>query len=405
MPPLKAHSGAKLRLIEHYLNSYFDAVVKNPTIERLRITLVDGFCGGGAFDLDGARVDGTPFLLLQAVENAEKRLNENKDKKLTIDAQFHFVDVEKSAIDHLKHELFQRGYLSRIGKDIFLHNEMFENIVESIQGSIAARTRGGAGRSLFLLDQKGYTGVPLRAIRSIFKQFEKAECILTFAIDWLIGYISERPEWAAGVTKLQLSPGQIKEILDLKNAKATRYAIQHILLDHIQQNTNAQFATPFFIRSQEAKKNLWLVHLSQHAKARNVMVDSHWAVKNHSIHQGYGGLEINGFDPRYDPANTPDFMFAEHERQIMHNRLQTDIARRLRDTYGHDPVHYGTFINAIANETPARLSDIDQVISALAAEREIQIRNHNGNEKRVLKPALSDHIMINRQDRFSFHMR
>ncbi|WP_273785768.1 three-Cys-motif partner protein TcmP [Brucella intermedia] len=403
MPPLKAHSGAKLRLIEHYLNSYFDAVVKNPTIERLRITLVDGFCGGGAFDLDGARVDGTPFLL-QAVENAEKRLNEYKDKKLTIDAQFHFVDVEKSAIDHLKEELFQRGYLSRIGKDIFLHNEMFENVVESIQESIAARTRGGAGRSLFLLDQKGYTGVPLQAIRSIFKQFEKAECILTFAIDWLIGYISERPEWAAGVTKLQLSPGQIKEILDLKNAKATRYAIQHILLDHIQQNTNAQFATPFFIRSQEAKKNLWLVHLSQHAKARNVMVDSHWAVKNHSIHQGYGGLEINGFDPRYDPTNTPDFMFAEHERQIMHNRLQTDIARRLRDTYGHDPVHYGTFINAIANETPARLSDIDQVISALAAEREIQIRNHNGNEKRVLKPALSDHIMISRQDRFSFHM-
>ncbi|WP_371835344.1 three-Cys-motif partner protein TcmP [Ochrobactrum sp. C6C9] len=402
---MKAHSGAKLKLIEHYLSSYFDAVVRNPTIERLRITLVDGFCGGGAFDLKGERVDGTPFLLLQAVENAEKRLNQNKDKKLTIDAQFHFVDVKKSAIEHLREELAKRGYLNRIGKDIFLHNGMFEKVVGQIQNSIAERTRRGAGRSLFLLDQKGYTAAPLDAIRSIFHQFERAECILTFAVDWLIDYMSERPEWAAGVSKLQLSADQIKEVLDLKNAGANRYAIQHLLLDHLQQSTNAQFATPFFIRSQEAKKNLWLVHLSQHAKARNVMVDSHWAVKNHSIHQGYGGLEINGFDPRYDPSRTPDFMFAEHERQIMHNRLQTDIARRIRDTYGHDPVHYGTFINAIANETPARLSDIDNVISALAVEREIQIRNQNGNEKRVLKPALSDHIMVSRQDRFSFHIR
>ncbi len=343
--------------------------------------------------------------MLQAVENAEKRLNQNKDKKLVIDAQFHFVDVEKSAIEHLKGELAHRGYLNRIGRDIFLHNEMFDKVVDEIQSSIAARTRRGAGRSLFLLDQKGYTGVPLQAIRSIFNQFEKAECILTFAIDWLINYMSARPEWASGVAKLQLSCAQIKEILELKNAGATRYVIQHLLLDHLKQSSSAKFATPFFIRSQEAKKNLWLVHLSQHAKARNVMVDSHWAVKNHSIHQGFGGLEINGYDPRFDLNNVPDFMFADHERQMMHNRLQNDIARRIRDTYGDGTVQYGTFIDAIANETPARLSDIDYVVSALATERELQIRNVNGNEKRVLKPALSDLIRIHPQNQFSFHMR
>lgn len=119
----------------------------------MRITLVDGFCGGGAFDLKGERIDGSPILLLQAVENAEKRLNLNKDKKLVIDAQFHFVDVKKSAVDHLREELTRRGYLNRIGKDIFLYNGMFESVISSIQSSIAERTRRGAGRSLFLLDQ------------------------------------------------------------------------------------------------------------------------------------------------------------------------------------------------------------------------------------------------------------
>lgn len=399
-PDLKSHSGAKLRLIEHYLDAYFDAVIRNPTIERFRITLVDGFCGGGAFTHDGLQVEGTPFLLLKAVERAEYRLNLGKAKPLKIDAQFHFVDKSKKATDFLKDQLLQKGYLSRLGHDIFVHTAPFDETVPRIASDIAARTARGTGRSLFLLDQKGYTTAPVATIRAIFDKFSRAECILTFAVDWLIDYLTDKPETVSTLAPVELSAEQLREFLKCKEEPGGRYVIQRLLLKHLHQRTGAEFATPFFIKSREAKKDLWLVHLSRHSTARNVMVDSHWSVKNHSIHHGVGGLEISGFDP--DIAKIPDFMFADHERMLMHEKLAEDMIRRLQNTAGRAPVVYGSFVDSIANETPARLSDIDAAIHLLGRERELEILNADGKIKRTTRPGRKDQLFVSLQPSFNF---
>ncbi|MCC5625958.1 three-Cys-motif partner protein TcmP, partial [Nostoc sp. CHAB 5715] len=101
-PPLRDHSDAKLRLIAKYLESYFPAILVNRAQTRQRITLVDGFCGGGKFSRDGRYVKGTPFLFLEAVENAEHNTNLGRAKKLEIDAEFHFVDSRKDHIEYLR---------------------------------------------------------------------------------------------------------------------------------------------------------------------------------------------------------------------------------------------------------------------------------------------------------------
>jgi three-Cys-motif partner protein len=396
---LKSHSGAKLRLIEHYLDSYFTAVLRNPQIDKLRITLVDGFCGGGAFDDGGTIVQGTPFLMLNAVARAEQRLNINKAKPLTIDAQFHFVDSSKRATDFLKDQLVTRGQIGRLGKDIFVHTGKFEEAVVGIADSIRQRTRKNTGRSLFLLDQKGYTSAPLGTIKSIFDRFHKAECILTFAVDWLIDYLSERPENILAAGKAGLNADQVREFVRMRGEGGGRFAIQRLLLKHIQDNTGAQFVSPFFIRSREAKKTLWLVHLSRVATARNVMVDSHWSVTNHSLHQGRGGLDIAGFDPdQFDPHT---FMFAEHERELMMEALAEDMLRRLRDRFGTSPVQYGLFVDGIANETPARLSDIDQAVQRLTRDYQVTVLNPEQRVRRAERPARTDFLEIARQTRFS----
>jgi three-Cys-motif partner protein len=401
-PKLKSHSAAKLRLIKRYLDSYFDTVLRNPVIERLQITLVDGFCGGGTFDDNGIVVDGTPFLLLNSVRDAERRLNANRSKKLLIDAQFHFIDKSTGAIAYLKDDLFKRGYLNRIGSDIHLHAEEFENAAPKVCDQIYARTRRKKGRSLFILDQKGYSDAPLSTIRSIFERFEKAECILTFAVDWLIDYLSDRPEMLAAVKPVELSLGQIQEMLKLREGAGGRYVIQRLLLRHLSERTNADYRSPFFIRSKEANKDLWLVHLSQHATARNVMVDSHWSVKNHSVHPGRGGLEIMGFDPDFDPAVTSDFMFADHEVGMMKERLAEDMIRRIREMTDTNAIKYGTFLDSIANETPARLADLDLVTSFLAKENELTIMDAQSTQRRSLRPNRSDLIEVNRQQKMFF---
>ncbi|WP_166648555.1 three-Cys-motif partner protein TcmP [Phyllobacterium brassicacearum] len=399
LPTLKPHSGAKLRLIEHYLEAYFDTVVRSPRMDRLRITLVDGFCGGGAFDDKGLRVQGTPFLLLNAIRNAQAKLNASRAKPIDIDAQFHFVDLSKHHIEFLREELIREGYLSRIGHDIHLHRKKFEEAAVEIEASIRKRTVRGKGRSLFLLDQTGYGEAPFETIRSLFANFEKAECILTFAVDFLIDYLSTRAENLKGFAKVELDQSQIIEMIGLRDGSGGRYAIQRLLLQHIQASTGASFLSPFFIRSRDSNKNLWLVHLSQHATARNVMVDSHWAVKNHSLHQGRGGLEMLGFDPNFDPSVTSDFMFGDHEVSIMKDQLAEDLLRRIRDTTKGNPVRYGQLLNSIANETPARLEDLDSVIGHLAAKRELSILNQDGTARRTFSPDKQDFIEMNRQSR------
>ncbi|MCY1668307.1 three-Cys-motif partner protein TcmP [Rhizobium sp. SL86] len=397
-PALRSHSGAKLRLIEHYLDAYFDAVVRKPSIDRLRITLIDGFCGGGAFDDNGRHVQGTPFLLLNAVSKAHLRLNAARAKPLAIDAQFHFVDKSPAATAFLLEQLHNHGYGSRIGQDIFIHTKPFEAAAVDIQEIIKKRTANNVGRSLFLLDQKGYTLAPVSTIRSIFQQFKRAECILTFAVDFLIDYLSDRPENLKAVVPIGLMPEQVRDFVRLRGTDGGRYAVQRILLSHLQRSTSAEFATPFFIRSQEAAKDLWLVHLSRHATARNVMVDSHWAVKNHSVHQGRGGLEINGFNPQID--NLPQFMFADYEREQMLKRLEEDVMRRLSGDA--QQINYGQFIDRIVNETPARLSDLEATFGSLTQSRRLAILDKDGKLRRASNPSREDFIEVHRQYSFSF---
>lgn len=380
------------------MDSYFTAVLQDPRIDKLRITLVDGFSGGGAFSDGSSIVEGTPFLLLNSVDRAVHRLNVGKAKPLSIEADFHFVDAARRATDFLKDQLLTRGYINRLGQDIFVHTKKFETAAPEILDAIARRSNRGAGRSLFLLDQKGYTKAPLATIRSIFDRFKRAECILTFAVDWLIDYLSERPENLAAASNVELSADQVREFVRMRGEEGGRYAIQRLLLDHLRDRTGASFATAFFIRSTEAKKALWLVHLSQHATARNVMVDSHWSVTNHSIHQGRGGLDIVGFDPKsFDPTT---FMFAEHEREMMLQILADDMARRIRNLHGTSPVEYGSFVDSIVNQTPARLSDIDTAVGSLISANSLSVLNPMQRSKRSMKVARTDFIEINRQPRF-----
>lgn len=48
-PAIEDHSDAKLRLLEAYLDRYFDVVCALPQMDVLRIALVDAFAGGGLF--------------------------------------------------------------------------------------------------------------------------------------------------------------------------------------------------------------------------------------------------------------------------------------------------------------------------------------------------------------------
>ena len=64
----------------------------------LSIAIVDGFSGGGAYTdaITSQRTEGSPLLMLRAIDEAQKELNVDREIPRIIDAEFHFIDKEKN---------------------------------------------------------------------------------------------------------------------------------------------------------------------------------------------------------------------------------------------------------------------------------------------------------------------
>ncbi|MCY4151391.1 MAG: hypothetical protein OXE94_04040, partial [Aestuariivita sp.] len=53
------------------------------------------------------------------------------------------------------------------------------------------KERQKSGRSIFFLDQFGYSDVRMNTIHTIFRSLERAEVVLNFAIDGLLNYLHD----------------------------------------------------------------------------------------------------------------------------------------------------------------------------------------------------------------------
>jgi three-Cys-motif partner protein len=238
------------------------------------MTFVDGFSGGGQYKRFGELRPGSPFVFLKAVSDAEKKLNAHRIKPLALDVRFFFVDAHEDAVAYLNGALRAQGYEDdlRNGRITVIH-AAFEDEYEAIVSKIQSRHR--RGRSIFLLDQKGWSAVQFKTIRSILDRLPKSEVILTFATDWLISYLNQGEAFAKAMGRIGICESKLQSYVEAKGTEGYQYVIPRLLLNDIRDLTGAHFYSPFFLRSHKAKRDLWIVHLSKIMTARNVMVSSH----------------------------------------------------------------------------------------------------------------------------------
>ena len=400
-PPLRSHSAAKLNIIRDYLSRYLDTVAPDPRQDKLSLSLVDGFSGGGAYLSKGERVPGSPIVMMEAVAEAEKRLNRNRTKPFRIEATYYFVDKSAAAIEFLKNEIVQIGHGHELGTAIHLINAPFEDAVDKIVGDIKSRTT--AGRSLFLLDQFGWNKVAFQTIREILNTLNRSEVILTFAVDWLIDYMNEQATFLAAIAPIEISTEQVRRFIEERGRRGGRFLIQRLLLSHLQASIQPKFFTPFFIRSTEAGRNLWLVHLSKHPTARNVMVSTHWSIQNHSIHQGTGGLNMLGFNPDWEDTLPLDFVFDGNAHAIVAQALFEQLPSALAEAPIDSPLSFEALVAMHANTTTATVDQLERALMGLMQENEIEILTASGRAKKQgAKINANDRLIIPRQTFFRF---
>lgn len=407
-PPLKRHSEVKHALLRNYLVEYFLTLVSMPQQEKIQLTIVDGFCGGGLY-LNEANheVPGSPIVILEAIREAEVLLNirQERRKPILIDVELICIDECSYALDYLHHVLKERGYgeLLTMNRVRLIEGKFADFCNATLQRAHDRSPK--SGRALFVLDQYGYNAVPMCCLRDIFAKLKHAEVVLTFYIDALLNYLNKENltafEQATGLTTT-VSAAEIDEI---KKSPRWRVHLQSSLYQSLTGQCAAQFYTPFFVRPERGHGDFWLLHLSQHWKARDVMATTHWLHHNHFAHYGDAGFNMfsTGYIGKIDDEHKLQmgFDFSEVAATVSKDTMMEQIPRMLFE--GSEGMTFEQFFLKLINTTPATRSMVESTLLELHHRGEICVLDERGDASKARVNLKVDHVLrLPSQRSFSF---
>jgi three-Cys-motif partner protein len=396
LPELEPHSEAKLKVLQDYVIDYIKILCSQSFgQDRFRITLVDGFSGGGIYK-DGKL--GSPFVLIKGVEIAEASLNsDGRNKLISIDCDYHFIDDNKKAIECLRYQFETSGYKDRLNKTVFIHHGSFEQKYHAVVERLKKRHPRGGARVIFFLDQCGYTKVDPQLVRSISNKLDhKAEFIINYAIEWLTDFSGNNDLFRKRFTTMNLgSELSVEELIKIKETEAFhwKYLVEAKIGPAFRKISGSPFFSPFYIEPVDGHRGYWLLHLAPHERARSAMMDVHWKHANSHRHFGHSGFNMLAFKADADPTGYMQGMnFNELTLADMKNRLAEDFAREIRDSHAKG-VTFERFSKLVSNSTMATHKMKGEVIQHLVSQGDLIVTGPKGSQKRGEKINSGDIIL------------
>jgi three-Cys-motif partner protein len=404
LPQIGEHSFAKHRILRRYIERYIEIVTATSFQEQLSITFVDGYAGGGRYAWGRETVPGSPLIFLEAVAAAEAKLNATRPKGFRINANYIFVDQNLAHTEFLRAEIRASPFRGELDRSIQVWTADFNERVDDIVQAVRARSPR-AGRAVFLLDQYGWSQVAFRSIRTILDQLKSAEIFLTFSVDALIDYLSERSLEMKAFGEIDVDPALVRELIQVKQDEQVGYRalIQNGLYSHVQLVTGAPFYSPFFIKSPDAHRSYWFIHLSKHREARNEIGMIHWNENNTTIHHGGAGLNALGFTPGGDiDQMTMEYLFDDHAKALSRAKLTEQLPRLIYDAADSDVAPTLEQIFGLrCNDTPVVRELLEEVLLSLRSEGELSVVDEAGRTKpRANTIEWSDRILLSPQRNF-----
>lgn len=383
-PFLEAHSKTKHTLIASYLREYIQILMSAPGQEYLKITLVDGFAGGGSYRDEATleKVDGSPFVMLNAVKEAEALINLKSSKPKRVDAEFHFVESERKHFDYLRAELATSNFSSLLNTKVHLYRNDFRKVALEIAKKAAAH-RGGE-RAIFVLDQFAYKDVPLQLVNQIFCTLKKPEVILTFSVESLTSFLSDTRESRTALGKIGLDQHiDWSRIQEYKENDCWEAAIQEQLTEGIWKASGARYITLFYITPAKGW-TYWLVHLSNVYRARDVMMQLHWKLSNSFKHHLNFGLFRLGYKAKHAHQLAIDFMEGSTFDKIAETACIDALAEQLPKLIYQQqrPFTYAELLDNVGSYSPACIDQFSKALDVSIRTKDILATGVEGETRR-----------------------
>lgn len=393
-PRLDAHSRVKHRIVESYVRDYILTLMSRATIPRLQLTLVDGFAGGGGYlaDNGSGEIDGSPLLMMRAVREARARLNIGRRGQRDVAVDFAFIDVSPDTAAYLGDRIEAHRQAGLIDPVDAAHAKVsvgdFLTHLPRLLTTIKQQKRGE--RAIFVLDQYGYM-LPIPEVARILRAARGAEVLLTFNVGSLVTFLSDRDANRLPLQKIGLEKYiPWDKLYTIKESRQWRQILQRYLAQGIREVAGARFATLFFVRPDRSTPwDYWLIHLSNHYKAHEVMKDLHWDNATVFGHELEPGVFMQGYDPAYDDSYTgqASFDFGESSREACVAGLHEHLGQRI---FAHDgPVLLRELVEEWATHSPASTKHFIQSLSQLHRSGDVIVCTEDG---KVRRPSTSYHL-------------
>jgi hypothetical protein len=245
-------------------------------------------------------------------------------------------------------------------------------------------------------------------LRKIFDALPSAEVILTFGVDSLMNFANDGKQikdLLDGLGIPDIFGGRLIE--EIKSSDRNwRLFLQSTLYRRLIENCGAKHFTPFFIRNRGGHGDYWLIHMSQHHRARDVMTEVHWANNNYFIHYGGAGLDmfqLVGYDPAHDETYLQQSVlgieFDDVARRTSIATLSEQIPKRV---YADDSgISFGEMFATTCNSSPASARLYRESVERLLENRPVEVVGVDDAKRRSAgQIKTSDQIMPPQQRPF-----
>ncbi len=393
-PICPVHSQVKLDILRSYIEAYFSTVAANPKIPVVNIHFVDAFAGGGIFTdpITRGPTPGSPFVMLNTVHCAQQTINAGRtSNQLEIRAKYHFADLDRSATEELTRGIRNSEYAPLLDSgDIRVDRMAFDKYLPHLLNRIPSHEKT---KAIFFLDQCGWNIATLDHCNAILRHLPKAEIIWNISVESLAMFANDSPDFRKAIARFGVDLGDaFTSQGSFTHFSDWRKSLVAVFLDKIRQGCVANYVSPFMV--QHDGWGYWLLHLSNHPQANNVMKATHWLHQNNSLHEGFAGLKMLEFH-RDNFNQTTMFRFDEAAAKATHEALFVELMPKIKSL--GDSVTVDALIRSIANETPADAARVNAALADLRSEGELDIIGAKGQQRQRGPKHGQDRIVVSKQ--------
>lgn len=404
-PLLDRHSQTKHNIVEEYVRRYVLKLMAQANIPELRLSLIDGFCGGGCYQTEeGGLADGSPLLMMRAVREARMLLNQDRRVPRSINVEYLFVDILPDTTNYLRYWLDAKRQENAIDLADYNKTEVITNSflkeLPSIVRKIQQRKMGE--HAIFVLDQYSYKDIPLPEIASILSNLKGAEVVMTFNVDNLITYLSDRSANRKSVENIGLDkyvPWEQIKSLKATQKQAWRQTLQRHLAHGIKCESGAKFMTLFFVKPHGTNSwGYWLIHLSNHYRAHEVMKSLHWEHATDFGHELEPGIFVLGYNANKDSAYTGQstIEFGEQSKDACIDGVREHFGQTIFQL--NKPIRLVDLFQSCVTNSTAAETHLMEAARQIHAAKNIIIVSKDGTVRRNNKTySLSDVIEPSKQ--------